>query len=275
MIVQRLDIQLAQLWTNQGEHPARPMMQLRALVSQDTSLPEQIVVNDPMGAIAQRLAHERLNYQPQLVENVFPHYQSILLKRYGLTYFTGCFNSSNLLPPQNTMSPYIAPPTSLSVVTLLFSRRGPSLHFVSTISGLVDQALTVAGNRGLLSPAGGYRHPSGPQIPLQQPITPPLPTPPMPVMPSLSELIPHRKEDPSLMLSSNPFAKVPVIEDKQARRLYTLIDGRTSIGELCSLIGMNVKEMRNALQMLMRQNRIELYDLGGRPVEPTSFFDYR
>src|SRR5689334_8586167 len=57
MIVQRLDVQLAQLWTNQGEHPARPMMQLRAMVSQDVSLPEQIVVNDPISAMAQRLAH--------------------------------------------------------------------------------------------------------------------------------------------------------------------------------------------------------------------------
>lgn len=280
MIVQRLDIQLAQLWTNQGEHPARPMMQLRALVSQDTSLPEQIAVNDHMGAIAQRLAHERLNYQPQLVENIFPHYQSILLKRYGLAYFTGCFNSSNLLPPQNTISPYIAPPTSLSVVALLFSRRGPSLHFVSTINGLIDQALTAAGNRGLLSPAGGYRPPSGPQIPLQHPITPPLSTPPLstpplPVMPSLSELIPHRKEDPSLMLSDNPFAKVPVIGDKQARRLYALIDGRTSIGELSRLTGMHIKEVSNALQMLVRQNRIELYGSDGRPVEPTSLFDHR
>src|SRR5579885_1235455 len=271
MIVQRLDTQAAQLWTNQGEHPARPMMQLRALISQDVSLPEQIVINDQIGAMAQRLAHERINYQPQLVENVFPHYQALLLKRYGLTYVTGCFNSSNLLPPQNVTSPYIAPPTSLSVVALLFSRRGPQLHFVSVINGLVDQALTAAGNRGLLTPATiGTHKQSGPQIPLQHPVTPPLP-----VMPSLTELIPHRKEDPSLMLSNNPFAKVPTIGDKQARRLYALIDGHTSIAELCSNTGMSVKEVSHSLQMLVRQNRIELYGPGGRPVEPSVLFDNR
>ena len=271
MIVQRFDIQLTQLWTNQGEHPARPMMQLRAMVSQDVSLPEQIVVNDPISAMAQRLAHERINFQPQLAENLFPHYQSMLLKRYGLNYFTGCFNSSNLIPPQQSVSAYIAPPTSLSVVTLLFSRRGPYLHFVSTINNLIDQALTAAGNRGLLSSTTtmGYKQ-SGPHFPVQQPITPPLP-----VMPSLSELIPHRKEDPSLMLSNNPFAKVPAISDKQARRLYALIDGRTNVGELCNLTGMNIKEVSSALQTLVRQNRVELHGSGGRPVEPGFLFDSR
>ena len=283
MIVQRFDIQLTQLWTNQGEHPARPMMQLRALVPQDTSQPEQIVVNDQISAIAQRLAHERINYQPQLVENIFPHYQAILLKRYGLNYFTGCFNSSNLLPPQQTISPYVAPPTSLSVVTLLFSRRSPNLHLVTTINGLIDQALTVAGNRGLLLSAGGYGQFPGTPFPSQQPITPPLPmmsplqpiTPPLPVIPSLADLIPHRKEDPSLMLSSNPFASAPVIGDKQARRLYAVIDGHTNIADLCNTTGMNTKEIRNVLQMLLRQSRIELYDPSGRPVDPSFLFDNR
>jgi len=271
MMVHRLDIQVAQLWTNQGEHPARPMMQLRALVSQDGSLPEQIVINDQIGAIVQRWAHERINYQPQLVENVFTHYQALLLKRYGLLYVTGCFNNSHLLPPQNVASPYIAPPTSLSMVTLLFSRRGPQLHFVSTIHSLDDQALTAAGNRGLLAPAEvGIRKQPGMQSFLQQPVTPPLP-----VMPLLSELIPHRKEDPSLMLSSNPFAKVPAIGDKQARRLYALIDGHTNVTELCRISGMNIKEMSSVLQTLVRQDRIELYGPGGQPIEPSTLFDFR
>ena len=269
MIVQRLDIQVAQLWTNQGEHPARPMMQLRALISQDASLPEQIVINDQVGAMVQRWVHERINYQPQPVENVFPHYQALLLRRYGLAYVTSCFNNSNLLPPQSIASPYIAPPTSLSVITLLFSRRGPQLHFVPIINGLVDQALTAAGNRGLLAPAGFAAHrQSGAQVPLQQPVTPPVP-----VMPSLSELIPQRKEDPSLMLSSNPFAKAPTIGDKQARRLYALIDGHTSVAELARFAGMNVKEVSNTLQTLVRQNRVELYGPDGRPVEPSALFD--
>ncbi|HZO75838.1 MAG TPA: hypothetical protein VFB60_26805 [Ktedonobacteraceae bacterium] len=270
MIVQRLDVQAAQFWTNQGEHPARPMMQLRALISQDASLPEQIVINDQVGAMVQRWAHERINYQPQLVENVFPHYQAILLRRYGLAYVTCCFNNSNLLPPQHIASPYIAPLSSLNVVTLLFSRRGPQLHFVPTINALVDQALTAASSRGLLVPAGiGALRQSGSQVPLQQPVTPPLP-----VLPSLSELIPQRKEDPSLMLSSNPFAKAPTIGDKQARRLYALIDGRTNIAELCRLAGMNIKEVISALQSLMRENRVELYGPEGRPVEPSVLFDH-
>jgi predicted ArsR family transcriptional regulator len=74
------------------------------------------------------------------------------------------------------------------------------------------------------------------------------------------------------MLSSNPFASPVTISDKQALRLYQAIDGRKTVAELCSSIGMTINEVRTALQTLLNSQRIEIYTAEGRPADTGLLF---
>jgi hypothetical protein len=262
-IVQHFDVQFVQFWANQVNHTGQFAVQLRAMVSQDPSVPQQIVVNDHIASIAQHLVNERLIYSPQPVENIFSHYQTILLKRYGLYYCTGCFTGSDSLLPQNSYTlSHEGYPIPLAMTTLLFLRKSPHRDFVPAVSAVLEQAVVVAGNRGLLLPAAKTSHSPISRVAPQQESLPPF-----------RELIPHRKQEASLMLSSNPFAGSPIIADKQARRLYNAIDGRTNVAGLSDAIGMNLKDIYTALQTLLKQRRIGLYEPGGREVDASQFLD--
>jgi hypothetical protein len=265
MIVQHFDVQFIQFWTNQTNSSGQFAVQLRTMVSQDPSVPQQIVVNDHIASIAQRIVSERLTYHSQPVENVFSHYQTILLKRYGLLYCAGCFTSSDSLLPQNSQTlsreGHAIP---LAMTTLLFLRKYPHRNFVPAINAILEQAVVVAGNRGLLLHAAKASQRPISQVSPQQESLPPL-----------GGLIPRRKQEASLMLSSNPFAGSAIIADKQARRLYTAIDGRTSVADLSDATGINLKEIYTALQTLLEQRRIELSVPGGREVDASLFLDNR
>ena len=77
------------------------------------------------------------------------------------------------------------------------------------------------------------------------------------------------------MLSSNPFANPVAISDKQALRFYEAIDSHKTVAELCRSIGMNLKEAQLSLQTLLRLQQIEMYTLGGWPVDSTLLFNNR
>jgi hypothetical protein len=93
--------------------------------------------------------------------------------------------------------------------------------------------------------------------------------------PALPVLIPHRKQNEGLMLSSNPFASRVIIPDKQAHLLYEAIDNHKNIAELCRSIDMNLQEAQAALQTLLRLQQIEIYTLEGWPVDSTLLFNNR
>lgn len=77
------------------------------------------------------------------------------------------------------------------------------------------------------------------------------------------------------MMSSNPFASPIVISDKQARRLHAAIDGHKSVGDLCNSLGMELHEALAALQVLLTQRRIELYEPNGRLLDAAHLQKYR
>lgn len=293
MMVQRFDVQLTQLWANQNDYADLNVVRLRSMVRQDSSLPEQISVNDQVASIAQRMARERPTYYPpQSVEGVFSHYQAILLKRHGLNYFAGCFTSSNAAPlPRN--NPLYEQPFGersagpFTVIMLLFFRRTPHVDLIPAVGSVLEQALAAAEKRGLLLPAGAanppgvnnygansYIAPGNYYQPPQPTPRPQAPPPPRDPLASLQELIPQRKQDSSLMLSSNPFSNSTVIKDKQARRLYAAIDGRTNVAGLCEATGMDIKDVYMALRTLLILHRIELLGPQGQPVD-ASILDNR
>jgi hypothetical protein len=265
-IVHRFDVQLTQFWTNQVNPAGRLALQLRSMVYQDSSLPEQIVVNDQIAMTAQRMANERHIYTPQPVESIFTQYQTILLKRYGLNYFAGYFIRGNVLlpPPSNAFSTE-KPPVLFAMATLLFFRKSPHGDLVPAIGAILEQAVAVAGNYGLLLPVAATPSQSfaSQTSPRQEPL------------PALAELIPRRKTDSNQLLSNNPFASSSVISNKQARRLHAAIDGRTNVANLCEVTGMDMKEVYAALQTLLTLHRIEVYEPGGRLVNASLLLNNR
>jgi hypothetical protein len=88
-------------------------------------------------------------------------------------------------------------------------------------------------------------------------------------MSSLSQgsLIPHRKQNSSLMLSSNPLSSSIVITDKSASRLYSAIDGKSDMTTLCKRTGMFMGEAYAALQILLTQQRIEVREPSGKLID--------
>jgi len=85
--------------------------------------------------------------------------------------------------------------------------------------------------------------------------------------PTLSELVPHRVVAQDEMLTSNPFVRITAIRDKQARRLYAAIDGRKTVIELATVIGLETEEVRSTLRMLLQEHCIQIYTSTGQVVE--------
>jgi hypothetical protein len=267
-ITQRLDVQLIQFWTLHINQISQRAVQLRAMTAQDPSLPERAVVNDQIMRTVALISSEPSPPLPQSVEQIFPYYQASLLKRCGLNYCTYCSldNSVAASGLKNSHSYESAVP-HLITTAFLFLRQPTRADPVPTIRAILEQALVMAEGRGILAP---HQAP-----PPRQPV-PPRPEPQQEVLqPSLADLIPHRKQDPDLLMSSNPFASPIAITDKQARRLHTVIDGHKNVAELCASIGMDQQEALAALQLLLAQHRIELYEPGGRLVKAAHLSKYR
>lgn len=84
---------------------------------------------------------------------------------------------------------------------------------------------------------------------------------------TLLQLIPRRVLSEDAMQTSNPLASALMVKDKQARRVYTQIDGKKSITRLVALTGLEAEEVIKALRMLLQAKYIALYDETGQRVE--------
>jgi len=276
-LVQRFDIPLLEFWTSQANAGGQREIQLCALAAQDPSVPERVVVNEQVMQAVERIAQERA-VAAAAVERLFPAYHASLLKRCGFNYCAGCsIDTTLLLANLRNSTSADRSPLYLAITMLFFLRQSPQYEVVRAAKGIVEQALVMADSRGLLAspvsplPLSRLDTPQPPE-----PAAPPPPSPPQPeAPPRFSGLIPRRKQDPDLLKANNPFAGQVVISDKQARRLYAAIDGRITIGELGQNVGMNPKEVQMALQFLLSQRRIELYQPDGRLVKDELFFQER
>jgi len=271
-IVGQFDVQLIQFWISHINRMGQLNVQLRTMVCQDNSLPSQVVVNDQIALVVQRIAAERQNSKLLAVDDVFSHYQAALFKRYGLNYCISCFLNKNVLIPaqQNSSSP-MASPTPLAMTSLLLLRQSPHMDLLPNINTILNQAVTVASNRGLLLSMSEF----GQVTPFQglpPQVTPFQGLPPQEALPTFAELIPHRKQDANMLTSSNPFSSSTVIADKRARRFYVAVDGHTSVAGICNSIHIDLRDAHTVLQLLLVQQRIELYGPGGRLVNPSLFF---
>lgn len=264
-IVQRFDVSIVQLWSSENRLPGQSSAQLLAMASQNPAQPLHVLDEKIAITVGQIPRDHHISY-PQPVEQVFPGYVSSLLNRYGLSYCAFCVidRITHSFPTGNAYSQQSAP-AGFICTALLFLKQNVDQDLIATISVVLEQALVIAENHHLFVPvaANSYYLP-----PTQEIITQDIP-------PALPDLVPRRKQDRGLMLSSNPFAKPVAISDKQALRFYEAIDSRKTVAELCRIVGMNFQEAQFCLQTLLRLQQIEIFTLDGWPVDSTLLFNNR
>lgn len=247
MIVNRFDVQVAQVWTMQATTTGQMSPQLRSVTCRDHSLPQNLVVNTYTADLVGHILDEQRAAYPEYVDANFSSYHALLLKRYGLHYSAGAFFATDMLvpPPRGRTSTSMQKvPTPLAMVLLLFFRHMPHQDLLPAIGSILTQALPVASSRGFLLPAYAYESPALP-----------------------SHLIAHRVEDPM----DNPISATMALPEEQMRHIYKVIDGRRSVVQLSRLTNIELKNVVVILQKLVVMRRVQMCEPTGRCVEDVRF----
>ena len=239
-------------------------------------MPERVVVNEEVTRLVERLARERRVDLFFPMEQAFSSYQATRLNRYGFHYGAGAFLEKRLpLLRRETATAYGSAPTHFAVATLLFLRQPAEPALLTSISTAVEEGILMAADRGFTFFTSAFPSPAASPREPPAPLAPTSPTPPTPpqgeALPPLQELIPHRRSDPDLLLAKNPFSSAAAIADQHARRLYAAIDGRKDVRTLCSDAGLSLREAYLALQILLKQQYVEIYTPSGQIIKPSLF----
>ena len=264
IIGQRLNVDVLQFWAYQAHDTGQYSAELRAIASQNTMFPSQVVNNAQFAEVIKDILAERSGVNPQPVSDVFSSRQANLFARYNLHYWGCCFIGSGdcFLPPlMSTDSTQGAIPTPLSMLVSLFTQQLPHPHLLPTVKRILEHALSIARNRGLLSSGAnplsdGFAHNRV-----------------QPRQFTFSDLIPRKTRNVELIQLGNPFADNTVISDKQARQLDFFIDGKRSISELVEITHLDQQEFNSALRFLLKQKHIQLHNSDGKAVESSQFFE--
>jgi hypothetical protein len=258
-IGQRLNIPVIQLWANQAHTTGQYSAELRVIASQNAALPLHIVNNAQVAEVVKGLLSERHGVRSQPVGSVFLIPQADILTRYNLHYWESAYLSHNvLLPPMSNDVSSGAVATPLSMIASLFTQQPSNVNLLATVTRIIEYALSIAKNRGLLldapiSPLSSSASYMRERAQHQQY--------------ELDELIPHRGQSVEAMQVNSPLAGAVVISDKQARRLYAVIDGRRSIAQLMEMTRMDQQEFISALRFLLKQKLVRFHDPKGKPVD--------
>jgi DNA-binding response OmpR family regulator len=103
-------------------------------------------------------------------------------------------------------------------------------------------------------------------------ISPPSPTSVQPFL-SFQDLLdctPRRLHDRGMMRVSSPFANPGSLKQGQLRRLYLASNGKKTVGELASTLGLKPEETARQLCLLLKEKRVQLDDRNGHVVEEMS-----
>ena len=255
MMMQRMDVQVMQFWAIQNYRSGRVGCELRTMVQQGTSLPQHIMINQLLADKVELLLNKRQSVEPQAVSSLFSHYFSNLLMRYNLNYWACNFVSNTMLlaPANNDFSSQkVATPLRLAVA--IFSRHTPSARLLPTISHILDHVLAIARSHGLMDaslPVERGLQLTGGRSAEKRPL--------------LTEFIPYRTQIVTTTMRYALAGNEPLIQDKNARRLYLAIDDKKNIDELAYTTQLNIQEFYAALCLLLAQKHIQLFEARGGP----------
>jgi len=283
-MVKYLSIPVVQFWVSQKYDTGKDQTEPRASASLYRSLPRQVHLNAQIAELVERLLREQHGTMPLPVASAFPTPQANWLGQYQLYYWAGYFMKSDLFVPPATGKPTqgkIATP--LRMIVSLFTEHPPSQHLLRATNFVLEQSIRVMTERKLLSsvpPAitnlanlsytTNTRPPHTNTKPSQTNTKPPQHT-----QFSLTDVIPCRIENIEKLQASNPFANALVISEKDARRLYSAIDGEKSVVELAQITHLDTQDMISALLYLVRQRQIRFQDQEGNPIESSLLFSLR
>ncbi len=254
--VSRYGVQIVQFWTTQASRTGRTAMELRTMIYQDPSFPQQVVANSYIAEAAEQLLSRQDGIAVSPVGSIFRSHQANLLDRYGLHYFCAySLHRNSLLPVLNTSSSAEKVPTHLSLAVFLFLHQVRTPEWEREIHSLLRQIIQFSETQGLLlSPnSAASTHPLGA-------------TPQQPSF-AFTVLIPHRHEDANLLSINNPLAGASPIKDKQARRIYGAIDGHKNVETLCNITHLTLNEAYKALSVLLSEQRIQLFGPHGESID--------
>jgi hypothetical protein len=260
-IGQRLNIDVLQLWSYQNHTTGQYSAELRVTASQNIWFPLQVVNNAQVTEIVRDVFTQESGVSPQSVRSIFPLPQADLLTRYNLHYWACLFlKNQMLLPPLMNSNPSDeAIPTPLTMVVSLFTQQAFNPNLLPTISHILEDALSIAKNRGLLL------------SPVKPIFSNPADHPAQSRQFMLNGLIPRWRQSIQVMQANNPLANATPITDKSARQLYFAIDGKKNITELTNIFQFDQEEFYLALQFLLKQKLIQLYDPNGKAIDSSLF----
>lgn len=257
----RLNIPVVQFWATQAYSSAQPRTELRAQVTQNSAWPQQVYVNRQVATVVERLMREQRNCAPLPVEDVFSPSHAQALAQYTLHYWAGYFLEIDaLLPPPGDAPPVGKVATPLNMLVSLFTVQSLSPRLLRAATFLSEQALRIAVSRGFLAPLpqSATTSASGKAQPL----------------PQFIDLVPHRLQKTEEALADSPFSRAAIIPDREARRLYSFIDGRKTIAHLAQLMGQDQKSIVEVLRYLFQNGQIQLYTQAGDVVEDSALFPF-
>ncbi len=247
MIIQRMDVQVVQFWAMQAYTHGRESCALRTMACQSTSLPQHIVVNQPLADAVEQSLNKQQSVAPRSVGTIFSHYYSEVLMRYNLNYWACHFMSNNiLLPVTRDSSSYEKIATPLTLGITVFLQHPPSSRLLPTLAHTLEHTLPIARKHGLLKISTPIKQ--GLQLESNQYTG---------KRPALTAFTPYHTQTEHTVKQ----ALIPrsIIQDKNARRLYLEIDGHKNIGELASEMQLNAEEFYAALSLLLTQKRIQIF----------------
>ena len=248
-IMQRMDVQVVQFWAMQNYSSGRVGYELRTTAQQSTSIPQHVVLNQPLADMVEHLLNKRQSVTPRSVSAIFPPYFGNLLMRYNLNYWACQFmGNSILLAPANNDFSREKVATPLTMAITIFSQRTPSSRLLPTISHILEHTLAIARSHGLLTISPNVER--GLALKSRQEN-------------QMSEFIPCRTQTVIATKRNTLTESETLIQDKNARRLYLEIDEKKSIGELAYTTQLNIQEFYAALCLLLAQKRIQLFEVRG------------
>jgi len=250
-IIARFGVQIAQMWTCQADDSMSMSLELRTLVHRDLSPPWNMLTGAPTAAVVEYLLKKQRNLAPQSVRMVYPAHIATLLQRYGVNYCAGFSIRGSMYLATKGVPQKKTDTTEPQKLTLLVFFQHPPRESITEVQMLLQQALVMAERQQLV------------RVPQQLPA-------PQQLSSKLRTLVPRHTQH----AGSNLLALSIAIADKQARLLYAAIDGRKTIAALAAQIHFESAEMDAALQLLLEQGRIQLYepDNAGKLVDERQIF---
>ena len=243
-------IPLIQFWAAQAYSTGPLRAELRTVASRNPAFPSSLHANQQVADAVKRILAAKQGFFPRPTKGVFSPSYVEHFARYNIRYWGGYFISDNVLLPPKREAEEEKVATPLSMVITLFLQNPPSERLGRAMDFAFQQGFRVAADKGLFSPPASL-HTEVHTESLQTKTT----------ALDLSAFVPRRTQNIEEIQSGNPFTYATVIPDRKARRqIYSLVNGQRNVAAIARMANLDLKEVEEALRLLIKQEQISLQD---------------